>query len=142
MANSIRGTACRLVVGVAVFAAVVSSATACSAAGGSSDTIEKLRDGGFASRAEEVCTTSGSIQFKLSGSTRLVAASDSTIGQARALVTQSAQNAFATDTAGKSSTSYVALCFVQTPSAEAPPNGHAVIAQFPGATGDVLIANW
>ncbi|MCU1550599.1 MAG: hypothetical protein JWR36_1159 [Glaciihabitans sp.] len=113
--------------------AIVGSLAGCA---NQSDTIAALASKGFAVRAKEICTQTGSTPLPLKGKFRVVAAADSTVRDTEPLVSDFARDSFNEDFQVDGSDNYVALCFAITP------QGKVLLAQAPGARGSVIIGRW
>ncbi len=96
----------------------------------------------ISTHARNVCLSSGSSPIPDGEGYKLVSAADSTIGDARVLVTASFIDGYNAELGRLSSSQYVALCFVSAPPSEFPPTGRLIIAQLDDRAGSAFLGGW
>ena len=102
--------------------------------------LSKLSSAGLAEPAKDICTKSGSTPLPLNGSTRVVAAANSTVGEVRPLVESLFDGDFNGQLGKLPDKTRVAVCFVVTDARDVP-NGRMVVVQLPEQSGSAFIAN-
>ena len=130
------GRLLRKCIPAAVIVALSITLTGCASTPPTESTLMKLSRAGFDSKAENVCTTTGTTPLPRRGKVRVIGAVDSNVQKASSLVFESDKDDFNKEFGHARGTSYVALCFVIDPA------GHVVIAQFPGRLGGAYVGQW
>lgn len=104
--------------------------------------LDQILAGGFDAKAKQICTTTGASTLPMTGSPRTVAASDSTVAEAKSLVNSGSEKLFGGQIGKLNENTYVALCFIQGEKSFAPPNGRLLAVELPGGEGSTIVGLW